>query len=297
MIEPVLFGVLTPFLIAMLAAFLLLRALPRLPLGIAMGVALLIGLVLLEGFPPIPPLASKQKIVMGLGALVLIFLLADLFSLERGPEHAGGLAASLLLIGWLGWKRLVRFDSIEAWGVLVATALCASGIGWFLSRRDAHAGSVTAAPLILASALALAAVAGIGGSASLALFASALAGSVGGLALTGFIVAQTRAHVPSLGTTGIWISSAFLGALAASLLYFVPDTSRLALAGIVGVPLSGVLADRIPLPERRRALLRPILLFAVALGAAGLVFGLAVWSDGELLVDEPSPAYDSPVRS
>lgn len=250
-----------------------------------MGICLVLGLVLMEGVPPLPPVASKQKLVVGSAAMTGVFFLLDLFSLPRWTDRVLGLLATLGLGIWLGWRRLAPFDSIEPWLLVVTVSLVAFGIGWLLRRRDTKGGSVSAGPLILATALALAAVAGLGGSASLALFSSALAGSIGGLLLVGFVTAQTRAHVPALGSVGSWLSVAFLAGIATSLLYFVPDTSRTALALVAVVPLAGFVADRVPLPEAREALLRPILLFAVGLALVGLAAGVAVWADAQLLVD------------
>lgn len=250
-----------------------------------MGLSLVLGLILMEGVPPIPPVASKQKLVVGSTAMIFGFFLLDRWSLPRWMDRALGAAATLGLGVWLGWRRLTTFDSLTPWLIVLVVSAIAVGIGCILRQRDTKGGSVSTGPLILATALAVAAVAALGGSATLALFSSALAGSVGGLALVGFVTTQTRARVPSLGAIGVWLSVAFLGGIALSLLYFVPDTSRPALALAAVVPLAGFAVDRIPLPETREALLRPLLLFAIALIVVGLAAGVAVWADSQLLVD------------
>jgi hypothetical protein len=235
--------------------------------GAAIGLAFLVGYVLILGAPAVWPPSATQKIFF-IAIVGGIFGLS--LDLSREARHVTLLAAALtpaIALAWLGWTRIVRPDWIDILTLVVIAAAAGAVLTELYGRNTQPAES---AVKLLIAAVALSLVALIGTSASLAQLGGVLAAAVAGFALWVWPTPRARFAASALFGGGL-VFIALTGAVA---LY--SNASKPAL----GLLLPIFFADRALGPfdtgiHKLNQALRPLLLGVIALIPAIAAVGLA----------------------
>lgn len=234
----------------------------------------LVGYVALEGWPPLIPVASKQKFfAIAIGSSAVAGFVSFLPKPGSQFFRLGALVFwALVAACWVGIRRLG-----DPMGVAVALLLvAAAGVAMASCRLLDRRGAPSAAAPVIATGAGFAAVALHGASASLSLLAAAIAASAGAIALVaavGELVGGARVRLGE-GASAVYMIT--LMAIAGALVWFTPKADPRAIALLALAPVAGVIATRL-LPTvggRWRALLDPlgVLLFAgIPVGVAVLV--------------------------
>jgi hypothetical protein len=199
--------------------------------------------VLLEGVPPLPPIAVKQKIAFVYGAAGV---LACILLFAPHGRRVGTILATLTFatgcLAWLAAPVLSAGSDPELLARGVGFTLFAAIAGAFFVRTFAAGGAHThgdqllALSVVLAFAIGLAIVALVGGFIGMGQMSAAVAALAGGLLLSGFF-AQVRGwdrwtsdllapvHILVLVTLAISVAVAFFAtSLNPIALFIVPLT-------------------------------------------------------------------------
>jgi len=138
--------------------------------GLAVLAGFLVAYVVALGLPPLPPKSSGQKIAY-------IAILAAFSGLFFGGRLKA-LAVAAFGIVWIGWRKIVAEPSLDH--LSIGLILAGTAIAIFASERDAEDSADKAVPLLVIS-FAVAGLAFMGASASIAQNAGALSAALGGL--------------------------------------------------------------------------------------------------------------------
>jgi hypothetical protein len=173
-----------PFAVAAVAAGLLRltagREQGQAMAGAAICLGFLAGYGLVMGAPAVWPPASAQKVFFVAAAGGILGLALDLSPESRRLALPAALAAAAVALAWLGWPRLLISDRTDAATLLAVAAAGAVILAGLHARRQEPA--ECAVKLLVASA-ALAPLALLGASASMAQLCGVLAAAAGGFAL------------------------------------------------------------------------------------------------------------------
>ena len=254
--------------------------------GVCAASGFLAGYIALEGWPPLVPVAAKQKFfAIAIGSLAIPAFTSALRSARFSSASTGeagapgvrfGTAAAtfwaVVAVGWIGIRRLGELETLLGCALLIGGA----GVAMIsLARLDRRGASSAAAPIIALGA-GFAAVALHGASASLSLLAAAAAASAGAIGLVAAAAELLGGGRTRLGPVATSVFVIVLMAIAATLVWFTPKTNLWALGVAALAPVTGALATQLPIQiaGRVRALIDPlvVLLFAsVPVGIAVLL--------------------------
>ncbi len=199
--------------------------------GIAIGMGFPVGYALTAGLPPLPTLASDQKVAYLVLAGAALGLLLALTRAGRGWRRAALALWPGAGLAWIAWRPLaVATPSLLL--TLAALWLAATAVLWRLEARagqDADWDRVGHVPTMLAAAaVGVAAVALFAGSASLVLVCLALATAVWGANMANWGRTRAAFGIAALlaGGGGVFFLAAvavlYAGASAAALAILLP---------------------------------------------------------------------------
>lgn len=274
-----------PFAVGFLCALALrgLRASTRVT-GLALGIAFCGLFLMLEGLPPVVPIAAKQKLAYLV--LLAVVLGVGLVPLVKDLRLRGAMAAAFLLLSlvWLGWRKIAGQPTPELFLLLLAFWLAGTavltGASWLAGRSSPGGGAETmSAPiLLLVAALASSLVAILGAYIGFSQHAGALGALLGGYLLVEFLLfAVTGKASDGFGAEAVFaLGGSWLAGLAVAIL-FARDVS-LPAVGLVALvfamaPLAARLTKKMKVGrDMTRRLLAPVLYGAIVAlpGAAGV---------------------------
>lgn len=134
----------------------------RAVMALAWGVGILFVYWLLEGVPPLPPIAAKQKLgyLIGLGALLGVA--ASLLPTARNRLAIASAILAAVAVVWLGWSKISAGGNAGALllAALLAILMAAGVIGWFLNLNEESVDASSEHSFIPGSVLLTTAVAG-----------------------------------------------------------------------------------------------------------------------------------------
>ena len=255
--------IVVPLLLGLVAGLVGLR-LARTSWGAWLVAAIIVAIiyVLLEGIPPLPPISSKHKLGLVLGAMIV---LAPVVSGLKRTRLLLSAAALLAGIAWIGSNKLFAAgawpDSI--W-LLPLIAILSFGIGARGKERTTPDNLFAARLATLLSAMAGAAVALIGGFVGLGQLMGALAAAIGGTLIIAYaaLLLGKPQWLESEPDTSNWMLGAVLSAMILITACFAPSPDPIALC-LVALTLS---APRLlPTLSGIKSTLKP---FAFGLAAA-----------------------------
>lgn len=260
-----------------LAAGLSDAALGKLPLVKWIIAAVIVAAVylLLEGLPPFPPVASKQKLGYLLGAIFIVAPLAR--RLDR--KVVAILTAVLLATGllWMGSNKLL---TASAWPgavwLIPLPIILGIGVGFLDTQRSGPDALFAPRLATLSAAIAGAVVALLDGFVGLGQLQGALAAGIGG----GLIIAYLpllRGKLPTLETNFAvpnWLYGAALSTFVVITACFAPSPDPIAL---YLVALTLFAPHILPALPKIHAALRPILFGPATAIPAAAAIGIAFW--------------------
>jgi hypothetical protein len=268
--------VIVPLLLG-LAAGLITLPVARTNWGGWLAVAIVVTIIyaLLEGVPPLPPVSSKQKLGLVLGAMVLLAPLVGRWKNARLPLSAVVLVAG---IAWIGSNKLLAGAAWpNALWLLPLIAILTIGIGApgrpRQSPDDVFAGQLG----VLMSAIAGAVVALIGGFVGLGQLMGALAAALGGMLIIAYaaLLLGKKQWLSDRSETTNWLLGAVLSAMLLITACFAPSPDPIALY-LVALTL---LAPRlVPALSGLKAILKPFAFGAAAALPAFAAVGVAYWN-------------------
>ncbi|MDX1653603.1 MAG: hypothetical protein R3310_00180 [Candidatus Competibacteraceae bacterium] len=278
--NPLFQAVLAPLLACALAAVVLgLLTGGRALLGVALAVGFATGYLLMEGLPPFPPPAAKQKVFY----LVLLGGLtgAALDWRARPPWILWALALlwPVLILLWLAWRRLTGGLDGTFWlTVLLLWMGAALVLGRLVQVAQGRDG-LEALVLLLVTAVGASGVAMGAASLTLALQFAALAAACGALALWGWINRFRHLPPPPFAAAALLAGGGTLVALAGVLGLYTFQISYPAMALLLLIPFAHLLLDRLPLGgEGTARVLGPVVLAVLTAVPAAAAVALAFWS-------------------
>lgn len=276
-----------PFILGLLCALALrgIHASTRMT-GLVLGVAFCSLYLILEGLPPVPPVASKQKLAY-LTPLAVV-LGVGLVPIAKGQRlHVAVAAAFLLLcLVWLGWRKITGKPTPELFFLLLAfwligTAILA-GTSWLAGSSAAPGGDdvqgMRAPILLLVAALASSIVAILGAYIGFSQLSGALGALLGGYLLVEFLLFAIAGKAPNAfgAEAAFALGGGWLAGMAVALL-FAREVSLPAVAFVALVfalaPFAARLASGIEADQKKsRRLLAPTVYGAVVAlpGAVGV---------------------------
>ena len=276
-----------PFVLGLLCALALrgVQASSRVT-GLVLGLSVCAVYLMLEGLPPVPPVASKQKLAYLV--LLSVVLGVGIVPLVKDRRLGAVVAAGFLLLSllWLGWRKITGNPTAEFFLLLVVFWLAGTAILAETSRlarrssvRGGAAETMRAPMLLLIAAFAGSLVAILGAYIGLSQYSGALGALLGGYLLVEFLIFVIADKEPrefgaeaAFALGGAWLTGlavAFLFARDVSL----PAVALVALVFALG-PLAAKLAPAVENGEPMgRRLLAPITYAAIVAlpGAAGVV--------------------------
>ena len=258
----------------------------RVVMALAWGLGVLFAYWLLEGMPPLPPVAAKQKLgyLLAAGALVgLVFSLID-----PGPTvfFLKSVALALLALVWMGWTKFG--DAQAIWTVVLAvlvTMLTGRGSLYSLSLASAKPTPGSERPFLAPAALLTTSIGGAIVAASglflgMGQMFGALASMLGGALAVSYLALLTRGEglrLMPLGTVPIVSYAVVACAILTALLG--PSVNPWALLILaLGPLLAAVLSDRVARLLPDVAFLRPLLAGAIIAIPAVIASLLAVFT-------------------
>lgn len=243
--NPLFQAVAAPLLASLAVAALLrpvLGARQATALGLGVAAGFLTAYILMEGLPPFPPPASKQKLFWLVAFGGAAGLILDLAGAGRRWRWAALIVLPLGGLVWYAWRQLGAGP--EA-GLLLSLGLLAAGAIVFLGALEIAGerdGPLAACVPMVVSGAAASGVALLGSSISLALLGAALAAAAGAAAAWLYLGLLTGRGEGGYGATLLLAGSAPLVALSGVLGLYTPQLSRPALALLALVPVAGALA-------------------------------------------------------
>ena len=230
---------------------------------------------LLEGVPPVPPVASKQKLGLVIGAMIVLAPLVGRLKNLRLP-----LSALVLLVGiaWIGSNKLF---AAAAWPnalwLLPLVAILAIAIGAPGKQRATPDDLFASRLAILLSAIAGAVVALIGGFVGLGQLMGALAAATGGTLIVAYaaLLLGRQQWLGSQLDAANWLLGAALSAMVLITACFAPSPDPVAL---YLVALTLLVPRFVPALSGVKPILKPIVFgFAAALPAFAAI-AVAYWN-------------------
>ena len=230
----------------------------------AVGATYFMTYIALFGWPPFPPVASGQKIVYLAMFGLFIGIMLELRPESRSIHRLAAIVWPGVVVGWLGWRQLMNLSTDV---LLITGILWLAGI--FVSLQLLRNRGPTSEPsiLVLVAAIGASLVALFGASGSIGQQFGVVAAAMGGFILWNWPV--PRFQFGALGAVSI---GGTLMALATQTVLFT-NASKTALAIILFVFLTPLLADRFPFAERPA--LKAVSLGIVAAIPAGLALVVA----------------------
>ena len=286
--NPVVVTILPPLLAGLLLGVLAwVSSGNRIAMALGWGIGLLFIYWLLEGVPPLPPIAAKQKLgyLLALGGLAGFALIAWRFSPLISRLKYIALAA--LAVISLGWSKFGGADDL--WVLLLAIAvsgLLSAGSIAAMSLTDSQTpqAAVERTFIIptayLTTAIAGSIVAASGLFLGMAQMLGALAAMLGGAIAVGFFALLARGRGIDLLPQGaaMAVANALLCAVALTAL-LAPSANGLALVLLsLGPLLAALLANRLAMALPGIALFRPILAGAIIAVPAIIASLIAVFT-------------------
>lgn len=273
--DPLVQTLLLPLMVSVLGAGLLWAAGgrsrgPRLAAA-ALALAVLAAVLSVNGLPPLPPRASSQKLAYLLGVAAVVGLALDLVGVRRRLVIVTAGLYWCASIVWLAGNRLSAME--PAFGALLAASLAAALLlAWQFGRLAAEQVTLPLVALGFAAA-GLGGVVVLGGSASIAQIAFALAVAVAGLFIWNWPRGRFEfAASAMLAGVGAWLW------LAAQALFFT-GVSYWALALLLMVPfMERIQARLLPCNDPR---LRPVLLLPLCFVPCAAALALAYLGAGD----------------
>ena len=244
----------------------------RIAMAVGWGAGVLFVYWLLEGVPPVPPVAAKQKLglLLALGALAAV--VADGMQLRPWLWRIVFLALTAIAVLWLGWSKLDDLaGNAGALALAVAAAaLLAAGAQFSTLLADSQSQPHAEAPFIVPAALLTTAIAGAVVSASglflgMAQLLGALAAMLGGALAVNYAALLTRGQGLDLMRSGATLAVAY-AVLCASVMTALLAPSAVAVALLVlaaGPLLAALFASSIAAVLPNIPFLRPILAGAI----------------------------------
>lgn len=278
--DPVFQAVIAPFFVAFIIV-----ALSRLVggkrgdllAGAGVVVGALIGYALFAGVPQFPPPASTQKLFYLIALGGSVGFVVDLVGRPTALDRLAILAVPAFGVLWLAWRQLAAGPEWEA--ILTSLLIWVASVAWLwrLGDGDDKGGAVTAGILLIASAIGTAGIAFIAPSATLPLFAAALAAATGAFVVWGYgaqIIGTSRPGFTRAALLGL---GGGLSVIVQILVSFTPHANIPALIGVLLVPFCEPIARRLRFGGGRLAATAgPIALGIVAavpaLGAIGFAY-------------------------
>jgi len=241
----------------------------RVTMAIGWSLGVLFVYWLLEGVPPLPPIAAKQKLgyVFALGGFEALVCAAMPWN------RVALLILALLAVVWLGWSKLGDLANAELimLAVLVALWLPSTTLIWQRAMQSDSAEPQSERPFILPAALLTIAIGGSIISASglflgMAQMLGAIAAMLGGALLVSYAALLVRARGLYLLPDGadVAVSAAILAGLVMTTL-LAPSASQAALVvlSLGAILVAVVAAQRLPSALPDIPVLRPILAGAI----------------------------------
>ena len=201
--------------------------------GGAIAIAFLASFAAVQSWPDFPPRSSGQKLPYIVLFGVVIGLALDALRAETF-RAAAVVVWPAVIVGWIGWRQLTGLGAAD---LATLAVVFAAGV-IILHRLHAHReGPPFAAVTILAASVGTAAIAFMGGAASIALVLGILAAATGGFLLWNWpkprmpfgaaaLMGAGGAYV-TIFTTGILFTETSRIALALmALVFLVPLTMR-----------------------------------------------------------------------
>lgn len=247
----------------------------------AVGLAFLIGDVIIGGFPALPPESLLDKVTLiALGGLLMGFLL-DFFRrppIQREALFALGSAAALY------WMALPLLDGASAWLLAGLVALWLAGLIAGFRVEQGLPPVLDASMLLLVGALGVGAIASFGHADTHARLAFALATALGGFMIWNW----PKARYP-FGAALLLGGGGALFALVVALA-LESGASHYALAILLLSFFAAPIAKRVKLPGGRLGeALRPFVLGAIALIPALAALAIAYFTSGDAPMARPTP--------
>ncbi len=271
--NPVVLTVLPPLLAGLILGILAWASgSNRLVVVLAWGAGVLFVYWLLEGVPPLPPIAAKQKLgyLIGFGALAGIAS-----SLMPGARNRAALASAVLAavaVVWLGWSKITNSGNtgIVVLAALLAVLLAAGIVGWLSSDNADSDESQSEQPflapgILLTTAIAGSIVAASGLFLGMGQILGALSAMLGGALAVSYMALLVRGQGLALLPPGAIqaVGNALLCVVVLTAL-LGPSPSLLALIVLSTGPLLAVLLrSRIAALLPGAKFLRPILAGAI----------------------------------
>ena len=243
----------------------------RVTMAVGWGLGVLFIYWLLEGVPPFPPVAAKQKLGYLLAVGSVVGLVFSFINVPRWVFFFKSIAMALLALGWLGWAKFGDADNV--WTVVLAvlvTMLIGRGSLYQLPLAVEAADASHEHPFIAPAALMTTAIAGAivattGLFLGMGQILGALAALLGGALAVGYLALLIRGHGVLLmpkGSVPVVAYAVLCGAVLTALLG--PSVNAPALLILATGPiLTALLAPRIAAAMPNIPLLRPILAGAV----------------------------------
>ncbi len=266
---------LTIALVAVASAAVLPARGRSLVLGFSLCAAPLVAWCLLEGVPQFPPVQGKHKAVYLAGA-------AGTLGLALEAVRAGALARWLGIVGWtaaallwIGWRRWLGGADVGFALAGLVWLMASAGVLFRLEAAGRAQGAAGVLAALLPTAAGCSGVALFGASASVSLFAAALAAASGGAALVVYLHGLRGGGFFPAGAGAAFAGGGALLALALIGVWFIPQASRLALALLALAPWASALLPPPAQSTRLARLTYPLLLLAAGAIVSGAALGVA----------------------
>lgn len=188
--------------------------------GGAIATAFLVSFAAVQSWPDFPPRSSGQKLPYIVLFGVVIGLALDALRAESF-RAAAVVVWPAVIVGWIGWRQLTGLGAAD---LATLAVVFAAGV-IILHRLHAHReGPPFAAVTILAASVGTAAIAFMGGAASIALVLGILAAATGGFLLWNW----PKPRVPFGAAALMGAGGAYVTIFTTGILF--TETSRIALA-------------------------------------------------------------------
>ena len=252
------------------------------------GVALvfLAALWLIEGPPPFPPVASKQKFIYIAGAAIAIGAVLDLAGASRTATKSFAALIPLAAVLWLAEPKLRAGVDVEL--VLRLLAMWLAGVFglWFLEyatqtehlrANEAEAKGGLHAPLLLmVAALAAGAISFLGAFIGMAQVSVAIGAGLGGFMVANYLLFLATGRSLQFGAMGVvglgatWFAAVYVMAL------YGGKVDTVALAVLFAVLVADLFARRVRLGRGIGArIVEPVAYGAIVVLPAIIAVGLA----------------------
>lgn len=234
-----------PFAVALAVALVLGvagGAVGRRVAALGIGAGFLVAYWLIDGVPPVPPVATKHKVIYVAAACLALGLILDLAGLSRAGGHALAFAVPAGALQWLRQDQIAAGPAAALVVTLAVLFLVSIVVYWrqAASARGADVPETSSAGLF-APIQVLAAAAGLGGIALLGISlgygsaALALAAAGGGYLLASYLAHAVTGRALSYGATGAFGAGGAWLALEYAAVFEADTPAKIALLGAVAL--------------------------------------------------------------